>query len=125
MPMPAAPVPELRAGFDQAVADVDLSQPIPQSAGAVNRLLQSARSLVEVRAAGPATGTDPAAIAGRLRSASTAATFRLRSASGRLCPKQHGPARPIGCGLAEARAEAEDLAARLRTEALSRIAAGG
>jgi hypothetical protein len=116
---------ELRSGFDQAVAGVDLSQPIPPSAGAVNRLLQSARSLVEVRAAGPATGADPAAVAGRVRAALDREDLRAALAEWQVLPEQVKGSTADWARLARARAEAEELAARLRTEALSRIAAGG
>ncbi len=118
-------LPELRGGFDRAIAGVDLSRPIPKSAGPVNRLLQSARGLVEVRAAGPATGSDPEAVAGRLRAALDGGDVRAALAEWQALPEQAKASTAEWARQAEARAAAADLAARLRTEALSRIAAAG
>lgn len=116
---------ELRSGFEQATATVDLSRPIPKDTGAVNRLLQSARGLVEVRATGPATGTDPAAIAGRIRAALEAGDLRAAVTEWQALPEPAKASTAEWAAAAEARAAADELAARLRTQALSRIAAAG
>ena len=66
----------LRAEFDQAMDQVALATPIPENTGTIDRLLESARGLVEVRPAHPTEGNDPGAIVARIRGALAAGDLK-------------------------------------------------
>ena len=114
-------VAALAAEFEQISDGLATRSPIPPSAGLVDRLWQSAGSLVEVRPAGEAEGGDPAAIFARIEDA-----LRRGDLEGALAEREQLPedARQATAAWAEkvdARLAAENLAARLRTDALSRV----
>jgi hypothetical protein len=116
---------QLQSSFEDAIAKVDLRQPIAENAGAVSRLLRSARGLVEVRAAGPAKGTEPAAIAARIRAALQAGDLKTALGEWQALADPAKASTADWARVAQARQDADELAARLRTEALSRVAAAG
>jgi hypothetical protein len=111
----------LQSGFDAAIADVPLEQPVPANAGTVERLLESARGLVEVRRAGPTTGDQPAAVVTRVRAALAAGDLETALAEWRGLPENARTATAAWAERAEARLAAERLVAKLRGEALARL----
>jgi hypothetical protein len=116
---------ELRAGFEQAVASVDLRQPIPEGTGTLDRLVMSARSLVEVRPATPTEGADPAAVLSRIRAALDSGDLGTALTERSALPEELRTATAEWAAAAEARRAADELVARLRGEALSRLASEG
>jgi hypothetical protein len=120
-----ATLPELRAGFEAAITNIDFSAPIPEGTGAIDRLLQSARGLVEVRPARPTEGADPAAVVTRIRAALDAGDLATALAEWNTLPDNMKTRSADWAGAAEARAEADALVARLRTDALSRLSQAG
>ncbi len=115
----------LRGEFETAVAAIDLSTPIPDGTGVVDRLFKSARSLVAVRPAHPTAGADPAAIVTRIRAALEAGDLQTALKEWDGLPADVQTATAGWQRDAKARNDADDLVERLRTEALSRLAAGG
>lgn len=114
----------LRAAFESAIAGVDLAAPIAEGAGVVDRLMQSARGLVDVRPAHPTEGADPAAIVARIRSALDAGDLKIALSERETLPDNAKAATASWARDAEARADADALVAQLRAESLSRLEAG-
>lgn len=112
---------ELQSSFQAAVADIDITTPIPAGTRTVDRFLQSARSLVEVRPANPTAGGDPGAVLARMRGAVDAGDLRLALAEWNALPEAARARLAEWASGAQARLAAEELAARLRSEALARL----
>ena len=115
----------LQAGFENAIASLSLTAPIPEGTGTMDRLLQSARGLVEVRPAQPTEGSDPAAIVTRIRGALAAGDVASALSEWRALPDPVKTQTADWVDAAEARAAADDLVARLRADALARLARAG
>ena len=115
---------QLRSSFEAAIASVDLAPPIPEAAGTLDRLWQSARGLVEVRPARPTEGTDPTAIVTRIRGALGAADLKTALAEREALPDSIKTATADWASDAEARMTADNLVAAVRAEALGRLGAG-
>lgn len=115
----------LRSEFDQETSGVDLRQAIPATAGPMDRLLQSARGLVEVRAAGAAQGGDPSAVIARIRAALDAGDLKAALAEWEALPESGKSATAHWRQAAQARLAAEALVARLRADALARLGTQG
>jgi hypothetical protein len=116
---------ELRSRFENEVAQIDLRSPVPQGTGTFERLLQSARGLVEVRPANPTEGSDPGAVVARVRGALAAGDLRAALAEWNGLPDDVKARTVDWARAAEARLAADDLVAKLRSEALSRLAREG
>lgn len=116
---------ELRSGFEAAAASVDVSTPVPEDAGAIGRLLESARGLVEVRPANPTGGADPAAVIARMRGALAAGDVRTALNEREALPQDGKAKTEEWARAAQARLAADDLLAQLRAEALSRLGTQG
>ncbi len=117
-------IADLRSGFDAAMASVELATPIPEETGTIDRLLQSARGLVEVRPAHPTAGSDPAAIVARIRAALAAGDLKNALAEWNTLPDTVKEPTADWAKAAEARLTADELVARVRAAALSRLGAG-
>jgi hypothetical protein len=115
----------LRQEFEAAVAKMDLRSPIPENAGTFDRLLGSARGLVQVRPADPVAGSDPAAVVARMRGALAAGDLKTALAERESLPEPAKTATADWARAADARRAAGELVAELRAEALSRLGAGG
>jgi hypothetical protein len=115
----------LQAGFENAIASLSLTAPIPEGTGTLDRLLQSARGLVEVRPAQPTEGADPAAIVTRIRGALAAGDVATALSEWQALPDPVKTQTAEWADAAEARAAADDLVARLRGEALARLTRAG
>ena len=115
----------LQAGFENAIASLSLTAPIPEGTGTMDRLLQSARGLVEVRPAQPTEGADPAAIVTRIRAALAAGDVATALSEWRTLPDPLKTQTADWVAAAEARAAADDLVARLRADALARLTQAG
>jgi hypothetical protein len=107
------------------VAAVDLSQPAAEGTGALDRLIESARGLVEVRPARPIAGADPGAVVTRIRGALFAGDLKAALAEWATLPEDIRTATSTWAEIAEARVAADDLVAQLRAEALSRLDSEG
>lgn len=115
---------QLRATFEAAMESAELATPIPAETGTFDRLIQSARGLVEVRPVRPTAGTDPAAMVARIRGALAAGDLRTALAEWEALPDTIKAATTDWQKQAEMRLKADDLAASVRTSALSRLGAG-
>jgi len=115
---------ELRSSFEAALGSVALNPPIPEQAGAIDRLFQSARSLVEVRPVHPTAGSDPAAVIARIRGALEAGDLETALAEWATLPDTIKTPTADWAKQAQARLQADDLAATVRTDALSRLGVG-
>ena len=115
----------LRSGFEAAIAPVVLAVPAAEGAGAIDRLLQSARGLVEVRPAKPVEGADPAAIVARIRGALDGGDIGVAVAEWQALPADARSATADWAGAAEARHAADELVARLRASALTLLETEG
>ena len=115
---------QLRSGFETAIASVDLSPPIPEATGTLERLWLSARGLVEVRPAHPTEGSDPSAIVTRIRAALAADDLKTALAERESLPEASKTATAEWAGAAAARLQADDLVAKIRADALARLGAG-
>jgi hypothetical protein len=113
----------LRNGFDRAIEGIELSPRVPAGAGPLERLIESARTIVEVRPANPTEGADPAAIVTRIRAALAAGDLATATTEWTALPEDMKAATKDWAASAEARRIADDLVARLRADALSRVAA--
>ena len=109
----------LRAEFDQAMDQVALATPIPENTGTINRLLESARGLVEVRPAHPTEGNNPGAIVARIRGALAAGNLKAAFAEWNALPDTIKAPTSDWAKAVEARAAADDLVAQVRAAALS------
>jgi len=114
----------LRAKFEAEIATVDLATPIPEGTGVMDRLVKSARGLIEVRPAHPTEGADPAAVVTRVRAALDAGDLKAALAEWDTLPADAKSATADFAGDATARRDAEALVAKLRVDALSRLEAG-
>ena len=117
-------VSQLRSGFEAAVASVDLTAPIPEATGTIDRLWQSARGLVEVRPTRPTEGADPGAVVARIRGALAAGDLKAALAEREALPDTLKAATADWATRAEARVKADDLVAATRAEALGKLGAG-
>jgi hypothetical protein len=116
---------QLHAQFESEVASADLSPGVSQDAGAIGRLLESARGLVEVRPANPTAGADPAAIVTRIRGALASGDLKTALAEWETLPDGAKSATSDWAAAAGARMAADDLVARLRADALARLESEG
>ena len=116
---------ELRSAFENAVATIDLRTPIPEGTGTLERLVQSARGLVEVRPAHPTEGSAPGAVVARMRGALSSGDIKTALAEWNSLPEDAKAKTADWARAAEARLAADELVARLRSEALSRLGREG
>jgi hypothetical protein len=116
---------ELRSGFEDAVATIDLRTPIPEGTGTLERLVQSARGLVEVRPAHPTEGSAPGAVVARIRGALSSGDLKTALAEWNSLPEEAKANTADWARAAEARLAADELVTRLRSEALSRLGREG
>ncbi len=116
---------ELRSAFENAVATIDLRTPIPEGTGTLERLVQSARGLVEVRPAHPAEGSAPGAVVARMRGALSSGDLKTALAEWNSLPEDAKAKTADWARAAEARLAADELVARLRSEALSHLGREG
>jgi hypothetical protein len=115
----------LRSEFEEAAAGLDLRTPIPEGTGTMDRLLQSARGLVEVRPAHPTEGADPGAVVARIRGALAAGDLKQALAEWDALPADAKAKTEAWQKQAAARLTADELVARLRSNALSRLGSEG
>lgn len=115
---------QLRSGFEAAVASVELTAPIAEATGTIDRLWQSARGLVEVRPTRPTEGADPGAVVARIRGALAAGDLKAALAEREALPDTLKAATADWATRAEARVKADDLVAATRAEALGKLGAG-
>jgi hypothetical protein len=115
----------LRSEFEEAAAELDLRTPVPEGTGTVDRLLQSARGLVEVRPAHPTEGSDPGAVVARIRGALAAGDLKQALAEWDALPADAKAKTEAWQKQAAARLTADELVARLRSNALSRLGSEG
>lgn len=116
-----ATLTELRVGFETAIAPIPLTPPATGDESALQRLLGSARGLVEVRPARPAAGSDPAAIVARIRAALGVGDLRTALDERNALPQEAKDATAEWAGEAEARLAADEAVARIRSDALARL----
>ena len=103
---------------------VALTSPIPDNAGTVDRLLESARGLVAVRPARPTEGADPDAIVSRIRGALAAGDLEAALAEWKTLPDSIKSPTAEWARLAETRQKANNLVAKVRSAALSGLESG-
>lgn len=115
---------ELRSGFEAAIDSTDLTPTAPEQTGTIDRLWQSAQSLVEVRPARPTEGTQPTAVIARIRGALAAGDLKSALAEWNALPDPIKTPIADWAGQVEARLQADDLAAAVRAEALAQLGAG-
>jgi hypothetical protein len=115
----------IRARFEAEIEGVDLATQLPEETGAIDRLLQSARGLVDVRPVQPTEGTDPAAIVTRIRAALAAGDLKTALSEWSTLPDDIKTETAGWAKLAETRAAADDLVAELRASALSLLGSDG
>jgi hypothetical protein len=115
----------IRARFETEVTGLDLSQPVAEGAGALDRLLESARGLVEVRPAHPTEGADPAAVVTRIRAALAAGDLKTALAEWNTLPEAIRARTADWAKIGETRLAVDDLISRLRAEALARLGSDG
>ena len=96
--------------------------PVPATAGPVDRLLQSARGLVQVRPAGPAAGSDPGSVMARIVDFTGRGELAGALHEWDTLPDMAKSATAAWASEMRTRLAAETLAARLRGEALARLA---
>jgi hypothetical protein len=112
---------EIRSRFETEVASIDLTTPIPEGTGALDRLLQSARGLVEVRPSNPTAGADPSAIVTRIRAALAAGDLKTALAEWNTLPDEIKTKSVDWAETVKTRVAVDDLVAQLRSSALSRL----
>jgi hypothetical protein len=117
-------IADLRARFEQAIASIPLETPIPENTGAIDRLLQSAQSLVSVRPAHPVAGNEPGAIVARIRGALAAGDLKSALVEWDTLPDTIKTPTAEWAKLAKARVAVDDLVAEVRSAALSKLSAG-
>jgi len=88
-------------------------------------LLEGARGLVKVRPANPTAGSDPAAIVTRIRGALAAGDLKTALAEWETLPEEARSATSEWAEAAGARMAADDLVARLRSDALAKLETEG
>ncbi len=116
---------EISARFEAAIAGLALTPPIEEDSGVLNRLIGSARNLVEVRPAGPTAGDNPGAVVARIRGALQAGDLEAALAERDGLPPDAKTATTEWSEMARTRLEAEVLVAKLRADALSRLETEG
>ena len=116
---------KLRADFEAAAAGIDVTPPPPEDTGTVDRLLQSARGLVEVRPANPVEGSDPPAILARIRAALDAGDLRTALDEWQALPDEAKSATQAWADAASSRLAADEFVTRLRGDALTRLGGQG
>jgi hypothetical protein len=116
---------ELSASFEAAIAAVDLTTPVSPGTGVINRLIESAQGLVEVRPAEPTQGTEPAAVVTRVRSALAHGDLATALSDREALPENAKAATADWAAATEARHAAAELVAKLRGEALAQIDSEG
>lgn len=116
---------ELRARFEDEIARVDLDPEVPENARALDRLIGSARGLVEVRPANPTEGDDPGAVVTRIRGALQSGDLETALSEWETLPEDVKVATGDWAEAAETQKTAGDLAARLRSDALARLGTEG
>jgi hypothetical protein len=114
----------LRSGFETAIASTDLTPTAPETTGTIDRLLQSAQDLVEVRPEHPTEGSDPGAIIARIRGALDAGDLKQALQEWNELPEGVKASMTDWTHHVETRIKADDLAASVRSEALSKLGAG-
>ena len=97
----------------------------PESAGLVDRLMASARNVVEVREAGPAAGGELMRQTGAVLQALTGNNLKAARTAWEALPAEARQASAGWSAKLEARLAADALAGSLRAEALSRLAKAG
>ena len=113
----------LNARFETEVAAVDLSSPVPEGASALDRLIGSARGLVEVRPADPTAGPDPAAIVTRIRGALSSGDLAMALSEWEALPEDIKAETAGWAEMLKTRVAADDLVAKLRAAALAPLGA--
>jgi hypothetical protein len=98
---------------------------MPESTGLVDRLLASARNVVEVREAGPDAGGELTRQAGVVLQALNGNNLKAAQAAWQGLPVEARQASASWAAKLEARLAADALAGALRAEALSRLATAG
>jgi hypothetical protein len=116
---------QLREQFESQIAAVDLSPGVSENAGAIDRLLESARGLVDVRPANPTAGSDPSAIVTRIRGALASGDLKTALAEWETLPDGARSATSDWASAAGARMTADDLVVRLRADALAQLESEG
>ena len=90
----------------------------------MDRLVRSARGLVDVRPAHPTEGADPAAVVTRIRAALDADDLKTALAEWSTLPDGAKAATADFAARRRGAPDADDLVAKLRADALSRLQAG-
>jgi hypothetical protein len=111
----------IRSRFETEVASIDLSTPLPEGTGTFDRLMQSARGLVEVRPSNPTAGADPSAIMTRIRAALAAGDLSTALSEWNTLPDEIKTQSADWADIVKTRAAADDLVAQLRSEALAKL----
>ena len=119
----------LAAEFEALIPSLRPPEPerpsVPESAGLVDRLLASARNVVEVRPAGPSAGGQLMRQAGAILQALNGNNLKGAQAAWQGLPVEARQASAGWAAKLQARLAADALAGWLRTEALSRLAEAG
>lgn len=118
-------IAELRAEFEAAAQMLAGPEPAPASAGMLDRLVQSARGLVEVRPSEPTAGADRTAILSRISGALEAGDLEAALTEWNTLPEDARTATADWAGRLQVRIAASDLVETLRSEALSRLGTSG
>ncbi|HEX2256469.1 MAG TPA: hypothetical protein VHG92_07180 [Afifellaceae bacterium] len=114
---------QLRRRFSDTAQQIsDMEAPPPSDAGPLERLLQSARNVVEVRPAGPQQGASAGAVASRIEAALATGDLARALEEWQDLPPDAQAASQDWADQAGAVLAGEALAARLRREALARLA---
>ena len=92
-----------------------------EDANVLNRLFGSARNLVEVRPANPTAGEDPGSVVARISGALRVGDLKTALSEWNTLPEEIRTATSEWARTAETRMIADDLVARLRGAALSRL----
>jgi hypothetical protein len=116
---------ELRRQFSGIAEGIRQAEaPAPSDAGPLERLMHSARNIVEVRPAGPQPGESAGAVASRIEAALAAGDLARALEEWQDLPEDARAASQDWAEEARAVLAGETLARRLRSEALARLAAG-
>lgn len=116
---------ELRRQFSGIAEGMRQAEaPAPSDAGPLERLMHSARNIVEVRPAGPQPGESAGAVASRIEAALAASDLARALEEWQDLPEDAQAASQDWAEEARAVLAGETLARRLRSEALARLAAG-
>lgn len=116
---------EIRADFEAQVAGGDLSAPVAESEGTLDRLLQSARGLVEVRPAHPTEGHSPGAIVARMRNHVAGGDLPAALKEWEMLPEPIRIRSQEWANDVEVRVRSDALAAQIKSDALLRLSQAG